>query len=94
MIDKETVEYVANLARIELKKEEANMLSGQLGDILGFIDKLKEVNVDKVLPASHAITVSNVLRGDSPKGPLSAHSVLSNAPLKREKFFLVPKIIE
>ena len=94
MIDKETVEYVANLARIELKKEEANMLSGQLGDILGFIDKLKEVNVDKVLPTSHAITVSNVLREDSPKQPLPADSVLSNAPLKREKFFLVPKIIE
>lgn len=94
MIDKETVEYVANLARIELKEKEANMLSGQLGDILGFIDKLKEVNVDKVLPTSHAITLNNVLREDSPKEPLPADSVLSSAPLKREKFFLVPKIIE
>lgn len=94
MIDKETVEYVANLARIELKEKEANMLSGQLGDILGFIDKLKEVNVDKVFPTSHAITLNNVLREDYPKEPLPADSVLSNSPLKREKFFLVPKIIE
>ncbi|MFA5311404.1 MAG: Asp-tRNA(Asn)/Glu-tRNA(Gln) amidotransferase subunit GatC [Candidatus Omnitrophota bacterium] len=94
MIDKKTVEYVANLARIGLKEEEADMLSGQLGDILGFIDKLKEVNVDNVHPTSHAISLNNVLREDSPQGSLSVNSALSNAPLKRSNFFLVPKVIE
>ncbi|MDD4981741.1 MAG: Asp-tRNA(Asn)/Glu-tRNA(Gln) amidotransferase subunit GatC [Candidatus Omnitrophota bacterium] len=94
MIDKKIVEYVANLARIELKEKEADVLSTQLGDILGFIDKLKEVNVDKVSPTSHAISLSNVLREDSPKESLPVNSVLSNAPLKRGNFFLVPKVIE
>jgi aspartyl-tRNA(Asn)/glutamyl-tRNA(Gln) amidotransferase subunit C len=94
MIDKKIVEDVAHLARIELQAEELEKLSGQLEHILQFIDKLKEVNVDNVLPTSHAIAVSNVLREDSPKGSLPAEKVLANGPSKKGNFFVVPKVIE
>ncbi|MBN2831396.1 MAG: Asp-tRNA(Asn)/Glu-tRNA(Gln) amidotransferase subunit GatC [Candidatus Omnitrophica bacterium] len=94
MIDKKTVEYVANLARIELKEKELDKLSGQLGDILGFIDKLKEVNVDSVPPTSHAISIGNVLRDDSLKESLPVNKALSNSPLKNGSSFIVPKVIE
>jgi aspartyl-tRNA(Asn)/glutamyl-tRNA(Gln) amidotransferase subunit C len=94
MIDKKIVEYVANLARIELKEKELNRLSGQLEHILVFIDKLKEVNVDSVLPTSHAILVSNILRDDALRDSLSIDKALSNSPTKKGNYFIVPKVIE
>ncbi|MBM3243585.1 MAG: Asp-tRNA(Asn)/Glu-tRNA(Gln) amidotransferase subunit GatC [Candidatus Omnitrophica bacterium] len=94
MIDKKTVEYVANLARIDLKEKELERLSGQLIDILGFIDKLKKVNVDNVSPTSHAIEVNSVLRDDVTKVSLPIGKALFNAPSKNNNSFIVPKVIE
>jgi aspartyl-tRNA(Asn)/glutamyl-tRNA(Gln) amidotransferase subunit C len=94
MMDKKIVEDVAHLARIELRPDELEKLSGQLEHILQFIDKLKEVNVEKVAPTSHAINVSNVLRQDIPKGSLPVAKVIANAPSKKGNFFVVPKVIE
>lgn len=94
MIDKKIVEDVAHLARIELRPEELEKLFGQLEHIIQFIDKLKEVDIEKVTPTSHAIAVSNVLREDNPKGSLSVEKALANAPSKKGNFFVVPKVIE
>ena len=94
MMDKKIVEDVAHLARIELRPDELEKLSGQLEHILQFIDKLKEVNVEKVAPTSHAINVNNVLRQDIPKGSLPVSKVIANAPSKKGNFFVVPKVIE
>ena len=93
-IDKNTIENVSHLARLELDKQELKRLSGQLEHIIGFIDKLKQVNVDGILPTSHAISVSNVVRDDLVQASLSSEKALANAPSKKEKAFLVPKVIE
>ena len=93
-IDKEIVNYVAHLARIELKPEELEKLSRQLDDILGFIDKLSVLDVKQVKPASHILPISNVLREDEPRPCLAPDEVLENAPCKNGNFFSVPKIIE
>ena len=94
MIDQKTVEDVVHLARIDLQSKELERLSGQLEHIIGFIDKLKQANVDNVLPTSHLIAVSNVLREDSLKESLSQDKALANAPSKKRSFFAVPKVIE
>ena len=93
-IDKETVKYVANLARIELKPEELDKLSSQLEDILNFIDKLKELNIQDINPTSHILPISNVLREDAPGESLSCEKALANAPRREGNFFVVPKVIE
>jgi len=93
-IDKETIKHVAHLARIELQPNELDKLSGQLHEILGFIDKLSSLNVDQVKPASHILPISNVLREDEPHASLLAERALENAPSKKGNFFSVPKIIE
>jgi len=93
-ISKETVEYTANLARIELEPQELEKLARQLQDILGFIDKLNKVDIKGILPTSHILPVGNVLRPDLPKGCLPADAVLANAPEKDGNFFVVPKVIE
>jgi len=93
-ITRETVEYVAHLARMELKPKELEKLSHQLQDILDFIDKLKKVDIKDINPTSHILPINNVLREDNPRESLPIDKVLKNAPRKEGNFFVVPKIIE
>ncbi len=94
VIDKETVKYVAHLARIELKPKELEKLSGQLQDILVFIDKLKKIEIKDINPTSHILPINNVLREDKPKESLAVEQVLKDAPQRKGNFFIVPKVIE
>ena len=93
-IDKEIIKHVAHLARIELQPNELDKLSGELHAILGFIDKLSNLNVEQVKPVSHILPISNVLREDKLQVSLSSEEALENAPSKKGNFFSVPKIIE
>ncbi len=93
-ITKETVEYVAHLARMELKPKELEKLSKQLQDILGFIDKLKKINIENIAPTSHILPINNVFREDNLKKSLPCEKALENAPAREGNFFSVPKVIE
>ncbi len=93
-IDKQTVEHVAHLARITLEDKELEKMSGQLHEILGFIDKLSKLDVSQVEPTSHILPIKNVLRDDVPEISLSNEQALANAPQKEGNFFVVPKVIE
>ena len=93
-IKRETVEYVAHLARIELKEAQLDKLSAQLKGILDFIDKLNQVDVKGALPTSHILPLENVLRSDHPVESLSLEQTLENAPQKEKSFFVVPKVID
>jgi len=93
-ITKDTVKYVAHLARMELKPKELERLSAQLKEILGFIDKLKKIDIKNINPTSHALPINNVLRTDRSKPSLSCDKALENAPQREGNFFVVPKVIE
>jgi aspartyl-tRNA(Asn)/glutamyl-tRNA(Gln) amidotransferase subunit C len=93
-LSKETVEYVANLSRIELQEEELSKLSRQLETILGFIDTLSAVDVTNIVPTDHILSLNNAWRGDEPRESLPIDKTLSNAPQKDGRFFVVPKVIE
>ena len=93
-IDKNTVKYVAHLARISLSDEELDLLAHQLEDIVDFIDKLKKLDLTGVKPTSHILPISNVFREDKPTQSLNARDALSNAPKQKENFFVVPKVID
>lgn len=93
-IDKETVKYVAHLARIDLKPKELEKLSRQLHDILDFIDKLKKLDISQIKPTSHILALNNVLREDVLRQSLPGQKALEHAPQKEGNFFGVPKVIE
>ncbi len=93
-ITKDTVKYVAHLARIDLKPKELEKLSQQLQEILGFIDKLKRVDIKEIAPTSHILPINNVLRDDKPGESLSSDKALDNAPQRQGDFFSVPKVID
>ena len=93
-IDRETIQYVAHLARINLDAEQLERLSGQLKSILSFIDKLNKLDTKETLPTSHILPINNVLREDAPRESLPIEKTLANAPKKEQNFFVVPKVIE
>jgi aspartyl-tRNA(Asn)/glutamyl-tRNA(Gln) amidotransferase subunit C len=93
-IDKDTVKYLAHLARIKLDDQELLLLSRQLEDVVNFIDKLKELDLAGVKPTSHILPLKNIFREDKSIQPLNAKDALSNAPKQKENFFIVPKVIE
>lgn len=88
------IKYVAHLARISLTPEEEKKLSAQLGNILGYIEKLKEVDVSKIEPTAHAVPLINVTRADEIRESLPHDQALSNAPKSANGLFIVPKIVE
>ena len=88
------IDYVAKLARIELNAAQKKKISKDLSGILGYIEKLKELKVDKVEPMSHVLPLKNVWREDKVKPSLSSEQALANAPAKKRTSFAVPKVIE
>ena len=88
------IKYVAHLARIELSPDEEKKLATQLGNILGYIEKLNELDVSNVEPTAHAVPLLNVTRPDQVGQSLSQEEALRNAPAKANGLFIVPKIVE
>ena len=88
------VKYVAHLARLSLTAEEEQKFGAQLGQVLGYIEKLREVDVSQVEPTAHAVPLVNVTRSDEVRPSLSNEEALRNAPAKANGLFLVPKIVE
>ena len=85
---------VAHLARLELSAEEEQKLGAQLGSILTYIEKLKEVDVNNVEPTAHAFPLVNVTRPDEVRPSLAHEEAMGNAPAKANGLFVVPKIVE
>ena len=88
------VAYVARLARLNLTDEETELFQKQLGDVLKYAEKLREVDVSNVEPAAHALPIFNVFREDAPGDCLTAQQALSNAPHQANGLFIVPKVVE
>lgn len=88
------IKYVAHLARIALTEREEGELGAQLGGILGYVEKLNEVDVSQVEPTAHAFPLINVTRVDEVRPSLTNEEALLNAPKKASGLFVVPKIVE
>ena len=88
------IRYVAHLARLHLSPEEELKFGAQLGNILGYMTKLNEMDVSQVEPTAHAIPLVNVVRPDQSRPSISNQEALRNAPAKANGLFMVPKIVE
>lgn len=88
------LDYVANLARLALTEAEKARFAEQLGDILHYVDKLKQVDVTGVEPMAHASPVFNIWEPDVPRPGLPVEAALRNAPAQRQHMIVVPKVVE
>jgi aspartyl-tRNA(Asn)/glutamyl-tRNA(Gln) amidotransferase subunit C len=94
MSQKINIDQIAQLARLNLKKEARAKLTDELEKILAYVDQLQELNTDQVEPTSHPHKGENVFREDVVKPCSVRDAVLEHAPQREEKFFKVPKVIE
>jgi len=92
-INKDEVEKVAHLARLELNENEINNHADQLEKILDYIRQLEKIDTDDVHCTTRAIEVVNVFRKDEKKNSYCNEELLELGPSREEKYFKVPKII-
>ncbi|HUD46809.1 MAG TPA: Asp-tRNA(Asn)/Glu-tRNA(Gln) amidotransferase subunit GatC [Candidatus Baltobacteraceae bacterium] len=88
------VKYVAHLARIALTPEEEEKFGAQLTHILGYVEKLNQLDVSQIEPTAHAVPLVNVFRPDEVRPSLSNQEALRNAPASANGLFMAPKIVE
>lgn len=93
-LDKETLQKIAHLARLNFEeKAEANMLDS-MSEILTWVEKLNEIDTENVAPLIHMSHEINILREDVATQPLDHDRGLKNAPAKDSDYFRVPKVLE
>jgi aspartyl-tRNA(Asn)/glutamyl-tRNA(Gln) amidotransferase subunit C len=88
------IDHVADLARLALTPAEKAEFSRQLGDVLAYIEQLKQVDVAQVEPTAHAFPVYNVWADDVPRPGLPVEVALQNAPAQRDNMIVVPVVVE
>ncbi len=93
MIDRDIVEYIAHLARIEISDQENVFFQPQLSRILEYINKLNELSLDDVEPTKEPFVRENVLRRDVVQRSPVSGDILRNAPSVLENHFKIPKVI-
>lgn len=93
------VDKLAHLAKLKFEDNEKAEIKKDLQKMIGFVEKLNELNLDEVEPLLHMSDEVNVLREDDPdndkrKDSITREEGLKNAPLHDEQFFKVPKVIK
>ena len=93
-VSKEEVQYVAGLAKLHLSEDEISILSRDMNAILGYMERLNNLDTSDVEPLEHVIELGKIYRPDLAHEPLAHENALKNAPDADSDFFRVPKVIE
>jgi aspartyl-tRNA(Asn)/glutamyl-tRNA(Gln) amidotransferase subunit C len=93
-IDSQTVKNTAHLARLEFENEEEAKMIASMNRMIGFVEKLNELNTDNIEPLIYMTDEVDHLREDKVKAPLTQKEVLMNAPKHDSDYFKVPKVVE
>ena len=92
-VNKDTLNYLAKLSRLELEEGEKDQLLNDLNNILAFVEQLKEVDTTNVETLIFMNEDANEMREDIIKQETTQADALRNAPVKNDSYFLVPKVI-
>jgi aspartyl-tRNA(Asn)/glutamyl-tRNA(Gln) amidotransferase subunit C len=88
------IRKIARLARLRLTDEEAETFTRQLDEVLGYVDKLSNLDLDNVEASAHPRESEDVLREDEIRPCLDQEQALLNAPKRSADQFIVPKVVE
>lgn len=88
------VEKVASLAKLEFSKEEMGKFAGQFSRIIGFVEKIGELDTGNMRPMTHAVEKQNVVRKDEVIPSMPNDEIMSIAPKSMDGSIVVPKVIE
>lgn len=89
-IDDDTLEYVGILAKLELDGDEKEAARSDMEKMLGFVEKMNELDTSGIVPMTHVFDVKNVLRDDVVTNGDGSADALKNAPAQKEGQYMVP----
>lgn len=87
------VQHLAKLAKLSFSDDELAKIAKELDEIVGYVEQLKELNIEGIAPTSHVLDLANVFREDKVEPALPVEEVLRNAPATNHCYFSVPKVI-
>jgi aspartyl-tRNA(Asn)/glutamyl-tRNA(Gln) amidotransferase subunit C len=93
-IDLKTIKHISKLSRISVDEKKAEKLAGDLNSIFKFIEKLNELNTDKVEPLTSVAATTLKFRSDEVVSQNIREQIIKNSPEDNEDFFVVPKVVE
>ena len=93
-INDDLVQHIAHLARLEFQGEDLKAIKGDMQNIIGFMDKLSELDTEEVEPLIFISDEVNVLREDLVEKTVTSEQALKNAPKKDSDYFRIPKVLD
>jgi aspartyl-tRNA(Asn)/glutamyl-tRNA(Gln) amidotransferase subunit C len=93
-VDKATVAHIAKLARIRVSGEQSEALTGELSNILEWVEQLGELDTEGVPPMTSVVAIKPELRADAVTDGGRPEDIVKNAPEPAHGFFTVPKVVE
>ncbi|MDP6957171.1 MAG: Asp-tRNA(Asn)/Glu-tRNA(Gln) amidotransferase subunit GatC [Planctomycetota bacterium] len=93
-IEENLIHHLSELARIRLSPEEESRYQKQLQSVIGYMEKLKTVDVEGIEPLAHVGEITGGMRPDQVSPSFSPEKALENAPSASENRFVVPKVVE
>ena len=93
-VDAPLINHLAHLARLEFNDAECNEMISDLNRILGFVEKLNEVDTEGLEPLIYMTPDTNILRADEDAVSISKDDALKNAPKKDSDYFRVPRFVD
>ena len=92
-LSRQEVEKVSLLARLRLDGDQLDQMTSQLGQIVGYVDQLSELNTADVPPMAHAVEMANVLAEDVVRPSYDREQILANAPKRDDECYRVPAVL-
>jgi len=92
-VTNELIDHLAHLSMLRFDGDDKEAIRKDLQQMIGFVEKLQELDTTGVEPLRHMSFEMNKLREDQVKGSVSRDEALKNAGRHSEEFFMVPKVI-
>ena len=93
-VDDALIDKLSKLAMLQFNDEEREEIKSDLEKMIGFVDKLKELDTTGVEPLLHMSNNADILRDDIPGNMVNRDDALQNAPVHDQQYFKVPKVIK
>ena len=93
-ISDDLVQHIAHLSRLEFEGDDLNQIKGDMSKIIGFMDKLSELDTENVDPLIFMTEKVNVLREGLSERTLTSEDALRNAPKKDSDYFRISKVLD
>ena len=93
-ISSKQILQVSDLARIKIEQDQINLLTEKIGEIISFVDKLKTIDTDGIVPLFNPLDAVQKLRSDAITEIDESEKYLEIAPVVENNLFIVPKVID